>query len=81
MGRKLIMKLLLENWREYLTESTTEPTIQDALLAFMLNMKDHEKKRPADVKALSEEDLMRYIETHNLMIDNDELFNFIRSLQ
>jgi hypothetical protein len=75
------MKLLLENWREYLTESTTEPTIQDALLAFMLNMKDHEKKRPADVKALNDKELWRYIETHNLMIDNDELFNFIRSLQ
>lgn len=75
------MKLLMENWRMYLTESTTEPTIQDALLAFMLNMKDHEKKRPADVKTLNDKELWRYIETHNLMIDNDELFNFIRSLQ
>jgi len=66
----------MENWRQYLTEST----IQNALLAFMLNMRDHEKKRPADIKTLSDEELLRYIKTHNHMIDDDELFNFIRSL-
>jgi len=73
------MKLLLENWREYLTEST----IQDALLAFMSNMVHHHEIRPADVKELSAEDpkkLKDYIKTHNHMIDNGVLFKFIRNM-
>ena len=52
----------------------------EALLAFMLNMRDHEKMTPKDVKALSDKELENYIITHNRMINHKVLFDFIRSM-
>ena len=68
--------------RENQNLSEKEKTVlkAEALLAFMLNMRDHEKMRPKDVKALSDKELENYIITHNYMIDNSVLFNFIRSM-
>jgi len=72
----------MENWREFLVEST----ISNALLAFMSSMANpsmakqakHKPMRPADVIALRDEELLRYIKIHNHMIDDDVLFDTIK---
>ena len=68
--------------RENQNISEKEKTVlkAEALLAFMSNMRDHEKMRPKDVKALSDKELKRYIATHNHMIDHKVLFDFIKSM-
>jgi hypothetical protein len=79
--------------RENQNLSEKEKTVlkAEALFAFMSNMADpnmakqaeHKPMRPADIKKLSVEDpekLKNYIKTHNHMIDNSVLFNFIRSM-
>ena len=70
--------------RENQNLSEKEKTVlkAEALLAFISNMKHHEGIEPADIKKLKVEDpekLENYIITHNRMIDNKVLLDFIRS--
>ena len=55
------MKLLMENWRKFLTENK----IADALLSLTLNAKMQDDIGPQVLFKMSDEDLMDQIRKHN----------------
>ena len=71
------MKLLMENWRKYLTENK----IADALLSLTLNAKMQGDIGPQVLFKMSDEDLMDQIRKHNHRkeeVSDEELYIYIR---
>ena len=71
------MKLLIENWRQYLTENK----IADALLSLTLNAKMQDDIGPQVLFKMSDEDLMDQIRKHNHRkeeVSDEELYIYIR---
>ena len=71
------MKLLMENWRKYITENK----IADALLSLTLNAKMQGDIGPQVLFKMSDEDLMDQIRKHNHRKDevtDEELYIYIR---
>ena len=74
------MKLLIENWREYLTENK----IADVYRAFILNAHMLGKISPRDLLSSKNKNLKQHIEDYNHRkkdVSDEELYNYIRSLE
>ena len=84
------MKLLMEDWRKYLTEDITldikvnkkDFTIRDAYVAFVLNASMQGNISPRTLLSPDNQNLLKHIKDYNHRKDevsDEELYNYITS--